>query len=220
MKKRLNLEQLNALPASTRVLYFDTETTGKLLYREPLTHPGQPRVVQLAAELCLLGAPTDTPTALASVSCLWQPNGWTIPPDATAVHGFTDADCRAHGLRGDYALQLFIGLLVCAEVVVAYNLEFDESLLLIEGQHYSRPLLFEDLAGFCAMRAATPICAIPKPWNATPADPYKWPNLAEAHQRLVGAPLADAHEALADTRAARRVTQALRRQLAAVKAGA
>lgn len=34
------------------ILFYDTETNGLPLWREPSNHPGQPHITQLAAELC------------------------------------------------------------------------------------------------------------------------------------------------------------------------
>jgi DNA polymerase III epsilon subunit-like protein len=197
--KPLTLAEFAALPASASVLYFDTETTGKADWRAPASALHQPRVVQIGAEL------HRADTCLAMFHTLVQPAGWTIPAEATAIHGITDAMCAADGLPGLAVLNVFVGLLLAADVVVSFNLDFDALMLEIEGHHHQRPDLWRDVRGFCAMRAATPYCRLP---GHRPGQ-YKWPRLAEAHQILCGTPLVGAHGALADTRGCRNVTQAL-----------
>jgi len=191
------------LPASTKLLIFDTETTGLYDWRADPSAPHQPRVVQLGAILVTLGAPAAEP--ICSLNTLIAPDGWTIPEAATAVHGITTADCRLRGIHGATALQLFIAMLLAADVAVAFNLDYDVNLIGVEGHRHNRPHIFQEAHCFCAMRAATPLCRLP---GKRPGD-YKFPKLAEAHQLLVGAPLEGAHDALADVRGTRRLLHAL-----------
>ena len=58
-------------------LFFDTETTGLPLFKEPSEHPDQPHLVQLAASLVDL----DTRAVLSSIDVIVKPDGWTIPDE-------------------------------------------------------------------------------------------------------------------------------------------
>jgi DNA polymerase-3 subunit epsilon len=206
--KLLTLAEFAALPSTAAVLYFDTETTGKADWRAPANASHQPRVVQLGAELHL------GDNCVGILNTLIRPNGWTIPPAASAIHGITTARCAADGIGGMAALDCFIGLLLAADVIVSFNIDFDTLMLEIEGHHYSRPHLFRETHGFCAMRAATDFCRLPSPQR--PGE-YKWPRLSEAHEILCGTPLVGAHGALADTRGCRNVALALCQRHAATQ---
>ena len=84
--------------------FYDTETTGLPLFREPSEHPGQPHLVQLAAALVDL----DTRETVASLDVVVRPDGWTIPDDVAAVHGITTDYAAAVGVPESLALSLFL----------------------------------------------------------------------------------------------------------------
>jgi DNA polymerase-3 subunit epsilon len=55
-------------------IFYDTETTGLPLFKEPSEHPDQPHIVQLAG--CLVDL--DTRKTIASMDVIVKPDGWTI----------------------------------------------------------------------------------------------------------------------------------------------
>ncbi len=69
-------------------LFFDTETTGLPLFKEPATHPGQPDVIQLAAVLSTEDEIVDTLKYLINPSDI-NP-GWKMNPFAEAAHCIND----------------------------------------------------------------------------------------------------------------------------------
>nr|HPJ56668.1 hypothetical protein [Kiritimatiellia bacterium] len=75
-------------PSDARLFFFDTETTGlPRRWNLPLsaaTLDNWPRMVQLAWMLC-----DDAGNVLAPAPRLPLPQGYTIPPDASRVHGIT-----------------------------------------------------------------------------------------------------------------------------------
>ncbi len=168
-------------------LFFDTETTGKANMKLPAAHPSQPRLVQLA---CILAEGEDE---LAVLSVIVKPVGFTIPEQASSVHGITTEIATAKGVALAAALALFKELADRATQYVAHNIGFD--LLVMErelGTWVERPT-------FCTMEAMTPICELPGPYG------FKWPRLAEAYEHAFQTPLVDAHDALADVRACKRI---------------
>ena len=64
--------------------FFDSETNGKADFKAPPEAPHQPRLVQLAAILT-----TDDCEEVSTINLLVRPDGWTIGPEAEAVHGIS-----------------------------------------------------------------------------------------------------------------------------------
>lgn len=179
------------------ILFFDTETTNLPDYR---TGPGphQPHVVQLAAVL------VDGASERAMVRLI-QPDGWTIHPDAQAIHGITLAKAQAEGVTIAQAIQVFDELLGQAELAVAHNVKFDQLLLDSEylrlGQQVRWPRTF------CTMVECTNIVRAPGYYGK-----YKWPTLEETHRHFFRRPPDKAHDAMADVRACMAIFQELSRR--------
>lgn len=83
-------------------LFYDTETTGLPLFKEPSEHPDQPHIVQLAA--CLVDL--DTRKTIASMDVIVKPNGWTIPAEVSAIHGITTEHAMDVGISEAMAIEL------------------------------------------------------------------------------------------------------------------
>lgn len=204
------LRQFYAARPHASVLYFDSETTGKVLWRAPIADAYQPRVVQLA---CRLDDPADQLVGAATL--LLKPTDWTIPPEAAAIHGWTTLDCATFGVPAKVALATWGWLADSAAILVAYNAAFDVRMLSIEADRLGRGDPFDpsrNLVVCDPMPICAPLCKLPKPpGHPTPAgDEYKWPTLAQAHEKLTGQPLAHAHDAGGDVDGLRRVYHALR----------
>ena len=74
-----------AVAIMTLAIFYDTETSGLPLFKEPSEDPRQPHIVQLAA--CLVDL--DTGQTVSSMDVIVRPNGWTIPDNVAAIHGIT-----------------------------------------------------------------------------------------------------------------------------------
>lgn len=183
-------------------LFFDTETTGIADFRLPPEHPGHPRICQLGAILA-----DDNRRVLAEINLLVRPEGWTIPADAAAIHGITTEMASACGLRVQTVVKLFMQLVQQADTIVAHNLDFDRLLVMSECARMGASLeldLMQKRAGFCTMRASTPVLRLPGRMGS-----YKWPNLQQAYSHFIGGTFEGAHDAMADVRACRAVYYAL-----------
>ena len=171
-------------------LFFDTETTGiPRNYKAPVSDLGNwPRVIQLAFLLTdAAGVPREAKQFLI------KPEGFTIPADATRVHGITTEHALAKGVALGAALAEFLACLQSAKTLVAHNMAYDENVL---GAEFLRAKLANPLPKakrFCTMQAATNFCAIPGRYGN-----FKWPTLSELHMKLFGKDFKGAHGAQPD----------------------
>jgi DNA polymerase-3 subunit epsilon len=182
------------------ILYFDTETTGLPNSREVLTHPSQPHMTQLGFILEVNGHDAIT------VDSLITPTGWEISPKAGELTGITLEMCEADGIPIADAVELFVIAAENADLIVCHNTAFDTKLIGIE---YLRlqPLrkIQEVLSGrptLCTMKVSTPVCRIGKKDGRTG---YKWPKLEEAIRFFFNEELENAHSAIVDIKATRRL---------------
>lgn len=194
------------------IFVYDTETSGLTLSHLPADHPAQPRLVQLGALLL-----TEEGTEVSSVSLIVRPEGWSIPDEASLVHGITTGFAEAAGVSVVTALSAFAQLRANARLQVAYNLDFDRIVMAAAFARASRKPKVEP-EELCAMRAAGPIVNLPptEKMKAAGFDRWKPPSLAEAYRFLFGRELpGPAHSALADARAAAEVYFELKKRGAA-----
>lgn len=191
-----------------KILFFDTETSGLPLYKEPSEDPRQPHIVQLAATLVDDAAPD---VVLAAVSLIVKPDGWAIDPETAAIHGITTEHALDTGVPERLVLDAFYGLWQACDRRVAHNLAFDDRIVRIA---MKRASLAEDVCEAfkaapreCTMLASTPVCKLP---SANGRGGYKWPKLSEAHRHFFGAEHTDQHSADGDVRALRAIYWKLR----------
>lgn len=187
---------------SKMILFFDTETTGFPHTTKPIDHPDQPHIVELAAELC-----SDDGKPVAGFSLIIDPGvetGVHIPSKVAEIHGIDDEKAWRLGVPPVFALEAFLQLLMRADEVVAHNLDFDEQMMEIAFARYRLARAAGRVLGgqtkFCTMKSTTDICKLPSPRGG-----YKWPKLTECMQHFFGEEHINAHSALADTSACRRV---------------
>lgn len=187
-------------------LFFDTETTGlPQSYTAPTSDSRNwPRMVQLA---CIM---TDSNGQVREQrNFIIKPQGYTIPSDASAIHGITTDRAQREGVDLAVALSDFNDLVSQANTLVAHNMDFDEK---IAGAEFYRigmkdPLPAKDR--LCTMKSPRVIahCAIPPVRYGT----YKWPKLGEMHYKLFGTNFQEAHNAAVDIQATVRCFWELRR---------
>lgn len=189
-------------------LFFDTETTGIVNFRAPAEDQSQPHLVQLGA--ILYDADNHV---VAEINLIVKPVGFTIPPEAAAVHGITQERAERYGISLRGVLMIFGALVEKSELLVAHSLDFDRTVILAELFRLRQweSLLavkhsFEDKPGFCTMRATTPICRLPSKFEG---GDFKWPKLQEAYRHFFNEEFVGAHDAMADVRACARIFYAL-----------
>ena len=183
-------------------LFFDTETTGiPRNYKAPVSDlQNWPRLVQIAWVLA-----DDEANEIESVEYLVRPNGFTIPKDATRIHGITTEMAAENGVDLEFILDAFTTDIKKASTHVAHNVQFDEKILGAEFLRAGLTNPFKSASRKCTMQAATNYCRLPGPYG------YKWPSLQELHMKLFNEHFEGEHRALADARACARCYFELRR---------
>lgn len=189
------------------ILFYDTETTGIPNWRLPADDPSQPYIVDIAGLLC-----DDDGGEVARFEAIIKPNGWTVHEGAARVHGITTERATAEGIPVEEALDGFDALVARAELLVAFNLRFDDKLLRGARRRCGRPDGFGTIPVFCCMKGTTPLCKIPPTGKMQAAgfSNFKTPKLEEAVRILLKREHIGAHRAMADAVAARDLYFALR----------
>ncbi|MCM2266472.1 MAG: 3'-5' exonuclease [Elusimicrobiales bacterium] len=184
-------------------LFFDTETTGlPRSWNAPVTDLGNwPRLVQLA----YMAYDRDG-GLIASCDCLIKPQGFTIPAESARIHGITTERALKEGRELGEVLREFKALLDQAQYLVAHNMSFDEKIVGAEFLRNGLPDIPASKQKICTMHGTTEFCAIPGPRG------YKWPKLAELHQKLFRADFEGAHNAASDVAATAKCFWELKKQ--------
>ncbi|HFA50883.1 MAG TPA: 3'-5' exonuclease [Bacteroidetes bacterium] len=177
-------------------LFFDTETTGlPRNWNAPASDTRNwPRMVQLG---CLLY--DGNGQLKESRNYIIKPDGYTIPPGASAIHGITTERAIKEGKELSGVLDDFKKLIAQAGQLVAHNMAFDEKII---GAEYYRISGHDPLSGkpkICTMKDPNVIayCALP-PFRY---GKYKWPKLSELYYKLFGNYFDEAHDASVDIKA-------------------
>ena len=196
------------------ILFYDTETTGLPKYGQPSNPPDQPRVTQLAAELCI----EATGETIATMNHIIRPAGWTIPDDVAKLTGLTTELALIQGVAIETVMPEFIGLWQQSGLRAGHNEQFDTRMLRIElvrcpiyGAQLVAGVPFPDHwkagATFCTQGASTKIVNAARPKG----DKKKTASLAEAYMHFTGKTLDGAHDAMVDVQAAKAVYYGIRR---------
>jgi DNA polymerase III epsilon subunit-like protein len=185
-----------------KALIFDTETTGMVKWKKPPEDPSQPHLIQLG----MLLVDTTTWAAMGRHSSLVQlPEGASIEPEAHQAHGISERDCKEFGVALMVACSLFNQACMRADVIVAHNMSFDQTVMLASLYRLGdKPERMSEKRLICTKEESTPVLKLPGKYGD-----YKWPTLAEAYQYYTGKELVGAHDALVDTEACLEVFRGL-----------
>lgn len=158
-----------------RTLYFQTDTSDRYNFREPIVYNGQPHLVRLA----WVTADEDF-RPLRSWSRLIMPRaGWSFAPDAVVGHGVTPEAAMQRGVRLELAMATFRSALKEADQVAAFNYDFHRKVM----EHAAYEVggdweyLFTDTPGICCMRESTDLVRKPR---MAPGGGFSWPKLKES----------------------------------------
>ena len=176
-------------------LIFDTETTGLPANRQaPLTDFGNwPRIVQIAWQLH-----SSNGKLISAQNLIVKPDGFTIPFNAEKVHGISTKTALEEGHPLGEVLNKFTSDLEKAEVIIGHNIEdFDVKIVGVEYLRLDLPNVIADKNTFDTQLKTVEFCAIPSGRSGK----FKWPRLAELHQKLFGQKFDDAHDAAYDVAA-------------------
>lgn len=183
-------------------LFFDTETTGlPKSWKAPVEDLNNwPRLVQLAWVMY-----DSNGNFIESKDFIVRPDGFTIPQDASKVHGITTERAVNEGHPLSQVLQNFKADVENATLLVAHNMSFDEKIVGSELLRSRMPNVIAAKPKLCTMQKSTNFCAIPGNYG------YKWPKLAELHIKLFNEDFEEAHNASADINATARCFWELKR---------
>lgn len=177
-------------------LIFDTETTGlPRNYSAPLSDfDNWPRCVQLAWQVH-----DETGKLISQGDFIVKPDGFTIPFNSEKVHGISTERANREGIPLTDVMEIFDKDLEKSAFVIGHNLEFDLSIM---GSEYLRMKRDNPLTSKVAIDTkdeSTEYCALPGGRGR-----YKWPTLAELHDKLFEVGFEEAHNAAADVDATAR----------------
>lgn len=183
-------------------LMYDTETTGLINDDAPPSDENQPHIVQLAAILF-----NEDRREIGSMNVIIKPDGWTIPEEASAVHGITTEMALKYGIPETTALKTFHEFRKQARLEIAHNILFDNYVMRIAyARLYGKTLEqiheMEVNEKCCTASAARDVVALPptEKMLGIGLNHHKTPTLTECLDILLNKPLDNAHDAMADTR--------------------
>jgi len=173
-------------------LFFDTETTGlPRNWKAPVTDLNNwPRLVQLAYLYY-----DKNGNKISAGDFIIKPEGFTIPSDASRIHGITTQKAIDEGKPILSVLQTFKALIDQADILVAHNISFDEKIVGAEFLRAGMTNSIPQKRKICTMETTTNFCAIDGPYG------YKWPKLSELHYKLFKTGFEESHNAAADIKA-------------------
>lgn len=170
-------------------LFFDTETTGlPRNWKAPVTDlDNWPRLVQLAYLYY-----DQNGNKISGGDFIIKPEGFSIPLEASRIHGISTEKADKEGQSLTTVLQNFQSLISQAEILVAHNMSFDEVIVGAEFLRADMPNTIPSKNKICTMKSTTNYCALDGPYG------YKWPKLSELHYKLFGTGFEEAHNAAVD----------------------
>lgn len=205
-------------------LIFDTETTGLPDYKLPIDHPSQPYIVQLAAILS-----DDDGEVKGSMNVIIKPSGWTIPSEASNVHGISTGDALEYGVPIELALHMFMELYKKADYLVAHNIDFDLRMLRRYAKNKDTDIFTDGMTvNYDTMKAMTNVCKLDlterqkaaqvrnKDGGWAPAGgwpKYKSPTLSESYWHFFTEAIEGAHDAMVDVEACKDIFYELMSEL-------
>ena len=160
-------------------LIFDTETTGLPRDKHMPAHLQKgnwPDIVSISWRVYENG------NVSSRHSYVIKPDGWTIPPESTRIHGITPADA-AKGESLAVALTAFCKDVARAKAIVAHNLSFDKQVLLnaLKWRMGVDTVAWSPLADFCTGILSMNELKLTFPGRNTPGF-YKMPSLKELYK--------------------------------------
>lgn len=191
---------------SELICFFDTETTGLPMFKEPSEDPSQPHIVDICGLLY-----TAAGVLVDSFEAMIKPDGWEIPSDVAAIHGITNEIALEQGIDEGLALEGFMDIWRRAGLRVAHNVSFDDRILRIGLKRFFGDEAADEFkAGpkYCTCQTTTNIVKCPpteKMIAAGRGGQFKQPSVAEALLHFTGEELVGGHRARADAEACARI---------------
>ena len=174
-----------------KFLFFDTETTGLPFDFNLPRHivENWPRLVQLSWLVT-----DDQGNRLKTADHIIKPDGFTIPQDASDLHGITTQVAMQKGNDLAEVMTEFLNDFRDADLIVGHNVEFDKNIVGAEIIRMGSQDIMDSKPAICTLKSSTDYCAILNKRG----DGFKYPKLQELHIKLFNKPFEDAHNSLSD----------------------
>lgn len=197
-EERASAERQTQTQLQPYYLFFDTETTGlPACYDAPCSDTKNwPRLVQLSWIVTDIDG-----NVIRTSDNIIKPVGFTIPFEASNLHGITTNKALSEGKDLRSVIEQFMGELKNVSYVVGHNVEFDTNIVGAELYRlgiYSPDLRFK--RSICTMKSTIDYCQIP-PYRY---GSYKFPKLQELHKKMFGYEFDDAHNSMCDIEATKK----------------
>ena len=183
----------------SKILVFDTETSGLPFGNYAATHPKFARVMSLAA--ILYDEELNAVNVMHTLISI--PEHTHIEEAAFKAHGIKMDDCKNFGVPFEIAIMMFDQMLKQSTIQVAHNIAFDTKMLISNANAYFNESVLAFPNTFCTMQNTTELCKIPKD------NGYKWPKLEEAYNHFFPGETFEAHDAFNDVMACARIFKEL-----------
>lgn len=169
------------------ILFLDTETTGLPTKRQDAIIESNvwPDIVSVAWVLT-----DEAGRILRTFYTIVKPDGWTITPDSTRIHGISHEVAEKSGMNFTLVMDTLQAMLGIADRVVCHNVHFDSNVIM-NAFHWRmcRPVGYKDCFKdtYCTMEMGKKVG-------------HKFPKLAQLYQDLFKKPpTVELHNALNDT---------------------
>ena len=213
------------------IIFYDSETNGFPNWSAPSEDPSQPRIISIAAELCI----EETGAALGAINFLILPDAtaWKISEEIQKLTGISNEMVAEFGVPMNLALHGFMELWLNADMRCAHNESFDMRMVRIElmrhafyaqeammktdgGNRITYADFWKTQPAFCTQGKSMKIVNLPPSEKMVAAgrNSPKPPNLAEAYRHFTGQEIVNAHSAWADMQACKAVYYGIKKHLA------
>lgn len=174
-----------------KILFFDTETTGLPSdFNLPrYVVDNWPRLVQLSWIIT-----DDKGNRLKAADHIIKPDGFSIPTEASNIHGITTKRAMSEGDDLIAVIDEFLSDYKSADLIAGHNVDFDKNVVGAEIIRMGGQDIMDSKPTMCTMKSSTDYCALPN----KKGDGYKYPRLQELHTILFDIPFEDAHNSASD----------------------
>jgi DNA polymerase-3 subunit epsilon len=175
--------------------FYDFETSGLPLFKEPSSDPRQPHIVELAG----IQVDLDTKETINTVEAIIKPNGWEIPQEVISIHGITVEQAMDTGIDEKEAVSMLLEM-IGSNVRIGHNESFDARIMRIAVKRY-----FDDMRAD-VWKAGLAECTA----KLSRSNFNKMPTLTEAYRHYYGIDFVNPHRAMSDAKACRDVYFAIK----------
>ena len=174
-------------------LFLDTETDGlpKSVRQSYKVKGNYPNIVQLAWIVASMEPNGKKYDIVQSCNFTIRPDGYTIPEEASNIHGITQEKANDRGYKLKYVLTILQQVIQKYHpILVCHNIKFDYNVLMSAYYHNNIKNTLRDVTKICTMVNTRSYCNIPSKYYNGP----KNPKLSELVYTLFQTSMEDQHK--------------------------